>query len=138
MPAIAGKAVNVFFSSSALNNPNFQVDSEGNNGWSPSGRGDAFVGVTSTILQTYYALDVKSLQGSTLSSFALQFSLDGNRYQDIDDFQMGQYFVGSVKTFYFKPVYAKSIRLVVRQGTPNIKFEFYYSNASSLGQEVRR
>lgn len=51
---------------------------------------------------------------------------------------MGQYFVGSVKTFYFKPVYAKSIRLVVRQGTPNIKFEFYYSNASSLGQEVRR
>lgn len=47
---------------------------------------------------------------------------------------MGHCYDGSVKTFYFKAVYARSIRIMVKKGNPNIKFEFYYSDSSSLEQ----
>lgn len=139
IPAIAGKTVTIIYSSSSINNANFQVDSEGNNGWKPNGQASgAFIGITSTYLQTYYALDIKSLQGSTLNTFYIQFSIDGNTYQTIDLYQLDQCVAGSVKTYYFKPVYAKSIRIVVKEGTPNIKFEFYFSNTSALTQTTQQ
>lgn len=36
--------------------------------------------------------------------------------------------IGTVKTLYFTPVDAKSIRIVIVSGRPNIKFDFYYSD----------
>jgi hypothetical protein len=53
--------------------------------------------------------------------------MDGRSFTSIGDFSLNGVIIGSVKTFYFKPVYAKFIRIVVKQGTPNIKFEFYFS-----------
>jgi hypothetical protein len=39
---------------------------------------------------------------------------------------------GTVQTFYFTPVQALGMRIVVLQGVPNIKFEFYYSNGENV------
>ena len=119
----------MFFSSSALNNAQFQVDSQGNNGWSPVGTCEgAYVGVQTTVLQTFYALDVKSLTGSSLSDFSLEYSLDGSQFIQMGSFSLSGAIIGAVKTIYFTPVYAKYIRIVVKKGTPNIKFEFYFSS----------
>lgn len=44
---------------------------------------------------------------------------------------------GVVQTFYFTPVFARSIRIVVIEGIPNIKFEFYYSNGENKYAQKR-
>ena len=127
--ALATSSAKVFFSSSALNNAQFQVDSQGNNGWSPVGTCEgAYVGVQTAVLQTFYALDVKSLTGSSLSDFSLEYSLDGSQFIQMGSFSLSGAIIGAVKTIYFTPVYAKYIRIVVKKGTPNIKFEFYFSS----------
>lgn len=136
--ALATNSAKVFFSSSALNNAQFQVDSQGNNGWSPVGACEgAYVGIQTTVLQTFYALDVKTLTGSSLSDFSLEYSLDGSQFIQMGSFSLSGVIIGSVKTFYFTPVYAKYIRIVVKKGTPNIKFEFYFSSniPSSVGSD---
>jgi hypothetical protein len=48
--------------------------------------------------------------------------MDGVVFTQIGDYDLNGVVIGSVKTFYFTPVYAKFIRLVIKQGTPNIKF----------------
>jgi len=55
--------------------------------------------------------------------------MDGQSYIQIGEFSMKDSVINSIITFYFKPVYAKFIRLVVKKGTPNIRVEFYYSSA---------
>ena len=79
-------------------------------------------------MQTWYAIDVKQLVGSSLKSFTLEYSMDGQNYLKIDSFTLSGHSVGTIATFYFKPVYALSIRLVVNEGNPNIRIELYYSS----------
>ena len=99
------------------------MDSKGASGWSPVGQPKgAFIGLQSFVLQTFYAVDIKILTGSSLSSFSLEYSTNGKEFTKIKDFKLEDATVGSVKTFYFYPVYAKYIRIVVIEGTPNIKF----------------
>lgn len=54
--------------------------------------------------------------------------MDGKTFLKIDDFSFNSVVIGAVSTFYFKPVYAQAIRIVVKEGTPNIRFEFYISS----------
>ena len=112
-----------------------QITSQGSSGWSPSGSAKgAYVGVKSSSLHTFYAIDVKSLQGNSLSSFAVEYSMDGQSFQTVDVFRLHKCVTGSIKTFYFKPIEARFIRLVARKGTPNIKFQFYISSETALSQ----
>jgi hypothetical protein len=62
--AIAVGKASVFYSSSSLNNANFQIDSEDGNGWSPL-ENDAvdFIGVRTDNVQTFYAFEIKPLTG---------------------------------------------------------------------------
>jgi hypothetical protein len=124
-----------FFSSSALNNASLLIKESGNNGWSPSGQiiAGQFVGFEAESLQTFYACDVKPLTGSSEIEFTLEYSMDGQSYTKIDDFKLSASAINSIVTFYFKPVYAKYIRLVVKKGTPNIRLEFYYSSTDYKG-----
>jgi hypothetical protein len=70
--AIANGSAQVFFSSSAIANAQFQVDSQGTSGWSPVGQSqEAFVGIKTSSLQTFYAVDIRVLSGSTLTKFSL-------------------------------------------------------------------
>jgi hypothetical protein len=127
--AIAVGSAKVFFSSSSLTGAQFQVDSQGSSGWSPVGQVQgSFVGVKTTTLQTFYAVDVRVLTGSTLDKFTLEYSADGTSFTQIGSFSLNGVAVGTVKTFYFSPVEAQYIRIVAQSGTPNIKFEFYYSS----------
>lgn len=64
--------------------------------------------------------------------------MDGKNFISVQDFSFESVVVGSIVTFYFKPVYAKAIRLVVTDGTPNIRVEFYYSSASTLGKDDQK
>lgn len=43
--------------------------------------------------------------------------------------------IGAISTYYFKAAYAKFIRLVVLEGTPNIRFEFYISSNSTTSSQ---
>lgn len=121
--AIAVGSAKVFFSSSSLADALFQCDSQGSSGWSPSGQPQgSFVGVKTAVLQTFYAVDIRVLTGSTLDKFTLEYSMDGSSFTEIGSFSLSGVAVGTVKTFYFAPVYAQFIRIVAQSGTPNIKF----------------
>jgi hypothetical protein len=79
--AIAAGSVQVFYSSSSINGAQFQVDSAGANGWSPVGKPEgSFIGIKTSDIQTFYAIDVRSLTGSTLTSFSLEYSYDGKLF----------------------------------------------------------
>jgi hypothetical protein len=70
--ALATSSAQVFYSSSSINNAQFQVDSQGSNGWSPVGQAQgAYIGIQTSLLQTFYAVDIKALTGNTLSVFTL-------------------------------------------------------------------
>ena len=56
--------------------------------------------------------------------------MDGSSYTKIQDFTISSITVGAISTFYFKAVNAKFIRLVVKEGIPNIRFEFYVSSSN--------
>ena len=134
-----GKGYSLFYSSCSFSSFNVQIDSKGHNGWSPAGSSaNSFVGVKSSSLQTYYALDVKSLKGSQLKRFAIEYTLDGESWRRVDVFKWNLQWSGSVKTFYFKPFEAYSVRIVVLEGTPNIRFQFYVSSATALAHVEQR
>jgi hypothetical protein len=131
LPAFASDPKGLFYSSWALNNASILLSAQGNSGWSPSGSTcqGQYVGLKSSQMQTFYACDIKHLTGSSLKQFTLEYSMDGSNFLKIDDFSLSSIVVGSISTFYFKPVYGQYIRLVVKEGTPNIRMEFYYSSA---------
>ncbi len=56
-----------------------------------------------------------------MNSFTLEYSENGKTYKRINDYTLSDIVIGSVRTIYFVPVYAKTIRLVVKTGKPNIK-----------------
>lgn len=49
----------------------------------------------------------------------------------MSEFAVTNGIAGSVQTFYFTPVEAIGMRMVVLSGAPNIKVEFYYSNGEN-------
>lgn len=49
-----------------------------------------------------------------MKSFAIEYSMDGQNFLKVDDFSFRNVAIGTVSTFYFKPVYAQFIRLVVK------------------------
>lgn len=70
--ALAINSTKVFFSSSSINEARFQVDSQGSSGWSPVGQAKgAFIGLQVDTLQTFYAVDIRVLTGSSLKKFSL-------------------------------------------------------------------
>lgn len=85
-------------------------------------------------MRTFYAVDVKSLTGSTLKTFIVQYSLDGKNFITIGDFSLQGIFLNVATTFYFKPVDAYFIRIVVKEGVPNIKFDFYFSDYQKISK----
>jgi hypothetical protein len=60
--------------------------------------------------------------------------MDGFFYTKIQEFSISSITIGAISTFYFKAVHAKFIRLVVKEGTPNIRFEFYISSSNITSQ----
>ena len=62
-----------------------------------------------------------------MKRFALQYSEDGRKFIRVGSFCLDTDYVRVVKTFYFEPVEAIIMRIVLLEGQPNIKFEFYYS-----------
>ena len=62
--------------------------------------------------------------------------MNGQSYTRVQDFTCQNIAIGSISTFYFKPVYARFIRIVVKSGTPNIRFEFYISSAEQSSTQV--
>ena len=90
------------------------------------------MGVELDHLETFYALDIKILSRSSLRRFAVEYSENGKTFTEIQQFDISrQSKEGIVQTFYFTPVFAKAMRIVVLEGSPNIKFEFYYSNGEN-------
>jgi hypothetical protein len=70
--ALTTNSTQVFFSSSSINDARFQVDSQGTSGWSPVGQAKgAFIGLQTANLQTFYAIDIRVLAGSSLTKFSL-------------------------------------------------------------------
>jgi hypothetical protein len=127
--AIAKGSAEVFFSSSALANAQFQVDSQGASGWSPVGQASgSFIGVKTSANQIFYALDIRVLTGSTLDQFTVEYSYDGVSFTENGRYSLAGVAVGTVKTFYITPVEAQFIRIVAQSGTPHIKIEFYFSS----------
>ena len=62
----------VFYSSSSLNRASFTFGSKGTNGWSPKGKCPGqYVGYQTSNLETFYAVDIQQLRGSSLSSFSI-------------------------------------------------------------------
>lgn len=82
--------------------------------------------------QIFYALDIKFIQGSSLTKFAVERSDDGKNFIRVSEFVVSQKTPGSVETYYFTAVEALAMRIVALQGVPNIKFEFYYSNGQAV------
>ena len=83
-------------------------------------------------METFYALDIKILSRSSLRRFAVEYSENGKIFKRVQQFDISkQSKEGIVQTFYFTPVFARAIRIVVLEGFPNIKFEFYYSNGEN-------
>jgi hypothetical protein len=58
--------------------------------------------------------------------------MDGINYISVGKFSLEGAQLGVAKTFYFKAVHAISIRLVVEEGIPHIKFDFYFSDTTAL------
>ena len=78
MPIVSKSKGKVIYSSSSLNQANFILNSKGNNGWSPEGICyEQWVGYQVSNLNTFYAVDIQQLQGSSLSSFTIEYSMDG-------------------------------------------------------------
>jgi hypothetical protein len=138
LPAVSKGKAEYFYSSSSLNGAQFNLEATGSNGWSPNGSCTGqFIGVKTSTLETYYAIDIKQLTGSSLKSFTIEYSMDGVNFIKVQDFSFDTVVANAILTFYFKPVYASHIRLVVKEGTPNIRVEFYYSSAVSMGSQVQ-
>lgn len=57
----------------------------------------------------------------------MEYSEDGEYFRSAGEFQVSSNYANTVQTFYFQPVAAISIRIVVVEGFPNIRMEFYYS-----------
>ena len=62
--------------------------------------------------------------------------MNGKNFIKVQDFSFESTVIGSISTFYFKPVEARFIRIVVKSGTPNIRFEFYVSSAEKSSTQV--
>ena len=76
----------------------------------------------SCVLNIQKILDIKVLNENSLRKFAIEFSEDGENFVRIGTYNLNSQYSGTVKTIYFKAVYAQVIRLVVLKGHPNIKF----------------
>ena len=103
LPVLSKNIGKVFYSSSSLQGCGFQIESQGY-GWHPKGAKNEYIGVISKSLETYYAIDIKLMQGNKLTSFELQYSHNGNYFISIGSFNLAGTVVGATKTFYFKPV----------------------------------
>lgn len=116
VPIISSNQTNVFYSSWGLNNASVLISAQGSNGWTPSGNNaiGQYVGIKTSTMETFYACDIRQLPGSSLKSFTIEYSLDGQNFLKVDDFSFSSVVIGTVSTFYFKPVYAQFIRLVVK------------------------
>lgn len=134
-PAIYKGKAQIVYSSCKGDKHSFQVDDNSvPEGWTcnsqkPTGQ---YIGIVLDHLETFYAFDLKVLKGSSLKSFSLEYSEDGFNFKKVRDFEVSDKNIeGVVETYYFTPVFAKAMRLVVIQGVPSFKFEFYYSNGEN-------
>lgn len=131
--AISKGKAKILYSSIVTGRTCFQVDDNVNfDGWTPSSSNNEFLGIVLQSRQVFYALDIKFIQGSTLTKFAVERSDDGKNFIRVSEFVVSQKAAGTVETYYFTAVEALAMRIVVLQGVPNIKFEFYYSNGQAV------
>ena len=129
--AIRGGNAKIYYSSSNLNNAQFQIDTEGGNGWSPSGKNKIeYIGVETSQIQTFYAFEIKPLAGCESIQFNIEYSFDGINFEVLDTYYLTNYVLGVAKIFYIKPVEAKFIRIILKSGLAHFKLEFYYSNTN--------
>lgn len=132
--AISKGGAQIIYSSVVSGRTCFQVDDNAKpDGWTPNiATSGEFIGVLLKQVQIFYALDIKFVQGSSLTKFAVERSDDGKKFIRVSEFTVSQVTIGTVQTFYFTPVQALAMRIVVLGGAANIKFEFYYSNGQSV------
>lgn len=72
VPVVAKGKGQVFFSTSSLSGASYSLGAEGSNGWSVNGNSQGqFVGYQSSRLETYYAVDIQHLTGSSLTAFSI-------------------------------------------------------------------
>jgi hypothetical protein len=104
----------------------------------PTGKGwkakvadqNQYIGVTlSDEPTTFYALQLESVEGSYITEFYLEYSLDGTNFTRVQNsFKVPASVSSNMTTIYFTGIYAKSIRILITgfQGWPACRIEFFY------------
>ena len=77
---------------------------------------------------TFYALQLEGIEGNYLTSFYLEYSVNGIDFIRLENPFNCEASGKDLTTIYFTAVYAKAIRIVVRgfAGWPATRIEFYY------------
>lgn len=81
--------------------------------------------------KTFYALDIQSLPANKLSKFAVEYAEDEKcqNFKLLEKYALGSATEnGAIESFYITPVQAVCMRIVVEEGLPDIKFEFYFND----------
>jgi hypothetical protein len=122
--AISKGLAKIIYSSCLPGRTSFQVDDTSQpDGWTPTTIPNSYIGIVLVQqVQIFYALDIKYLQGCTMTQFSIERSDDGITFIKVSDQNVTKGIIGTVETFYFTAVQALSMRIVVLLGTPNIKF----------------
>jgi hypothetical protein len=95
--AILKGQAQIIFSTCVAGRTAFQVDDNSQpDGWSPTSLTNAYIGVLLQQVQIYYALDIKYLQGCTMTQFAIYRSDDGINFIKVSDQTVTQGLVGTV------------------------------------------
>jgi hypothetical protein len=89
VPVVAPGKGEIFFSSSSLSGASYTINSQGSNGWSVKGHPSGeYIGFTTTSLETFYAVDIQQLSGSSLTSFSVEYSMNGQDFIRVQDFKI--------------------------------------------------
>lgn len=108
-----------------------QDSSEYGKGWRAENKRDGeYIGyiISEGEPVTFYAIQLEGFDGFYITSFYLEYSVDGVNYIRIDKSFNSEASGKDLTTIYFTGVYAKAIRLVVRSfaGWPATRLEFFY------------
>ncbi len=71
--------------------------------------------------QTFYAVDLKCINGNKFTTFYVQYSDDGKLFKNNGLYQFNCPSPGVIQTIYITPVLTRFIRISPKDGTPNIK-----------------
>lgn len=131
--SLLGKVFYSSFVNSTYTDP--RLDSDINNkdgkGWmAENKRPGEYIGYTIENGEpaTFYAVQMEGIKGNYISSFFLEYSVDGKNFVRVQTPFNSEASGKDLITIYFTGLYAKSIRIVVKDfvGWPATRIEFFY------------